>query len=391
MSSVTRLIVIVVLATACGFKSPGAGPADAAVDAAIDAAVDGPPVPWLGSWMRRKPITLRASQIEAPNNGSLTDFPVLVSITDPQIGAGAALGSGQDIVFTAGDATTLLASEIESFSSQSNQLVAWVKVPTLSATTDTQLYVYYGNPSPPARTPEAVWTANYLAVWHLHQDPGQGGNGNLADATSGNHDGTATQMGSNDSVAGRIGRGLRFNGNNEFVDFGAMDFGNNFTISMWVDFDGGTSVKTLMSNSGPGPDVDGFRIFVNTFNTQNRRIVFETGNGTASNIAETADNAMPIDTLTHVAAVVNRTAGTAQIFVNGVSATTDTSIRNDFRTSSDFELGRMELDNGINFPGILDEVRVAGALRPPEWIVTSFNNQSQPGSFHTLGAEQLRP
>lgn len=400
MSSVRRSVVIVVLATACSFKSPGAGPADAGIDAAVDAAVDaaavidGPPAPWLGPWMRRKPITLLASQIEAPSNGALTDFPVLVSITDPQIGAGAALQTGQDIAFTAGDATTMLASEIESFSSQSNRLVAWVKVPTLSATTDTKLYVYYGNPSAPARTPEAVWTANYLAVWHLHQDPGPSGNGNIRDATSGNHDGTAAQMSSNDSVSGRIGRGLQFNGNDAFVDFGTMDFGNNFTISMWVDFDGGTSVKTLMSNSGPGPNADGFRIFVNTFNTLDRRIIFETGNGNAAddgNNAETASNAMPINTLTHVAAVVNRTAGTAQIFVNGASVATDTTIRNDFRTSSDFELGRMETNNNINFPGILDEVRVAAALRPPEWILTSFNNQSQPGNFHTLGSEELRP
>ena len=37
-------------------------------------------------------------------------------------------------------------------------------------------------------------------------------------------------MSSNDSVPARIGRGLRFNGTNAFVDFGTMDFGNNFTI-----------------------------------------------------------------------------------------------------------------------------------------------------------------
>lgn len=391
MTSVRWSFVIIALATACNFSGPGAAPAEAGIDAAIDAAIDGPPTPWLSPWMRRKSITLRASQIDTPGNGSLTDFPVLVSITDPQIGAGAALQTGQDIVFTAGDATTMLASEIESFSPQSNQLVAWVKVPSLSATADTTLYVYYGNPSAPARTPAAVWTANYLAVWHLHQDPGQVGTGNIQDATSGNHSGTAAQMISNDSVPARIGRGLQFNGTNAFVDFGTMDFGNNFTISMWVSFGGGTSVKALMSNSGPGPDVDGVRIFVNTFNTQNRRITVETGNGNAGDIAETGDNAMPIDTLTHVAAVVNRTAGTAQIFVNGMSVATDTSIRNDFRTSSDFELARMEADNGINFPGILDEVRVAGTLRPPEWIRTSFNNQSQPGTFHTLGGEELRP
>ncbi len=399
MASMKQSVVVLALfATACEFGSPRARPGEPDADAGIDAPSDAPPGdtanpgPWLSPWTHRKAITLRASQIEAPGDGALTDFPVLISVNDPDIRASAAFPTGQDIVFTAADATTLLASEIESFDrTQSDQLVAWVKVPSLSATTDTTLYVYYGNPSAPAQTPEAVWTADYLAVWHLHQDPG-GGPGSLRDATSGNHDGTATQLSSNDSVPARIGRGLQFNGNDEYLDFQSLSFGNNFTISMWVQFDGGTSCKTLFSNSGPGPNTDGFRFFVNTFNTQNRRIIFETGNGVGpmGNIAETADNGMPEDTLTHVAAVVNRTAGTAQIFVNAVGVATDTMIRNNFQTTSDFEIARMEAPDN-NFPGIFDEVRVASTLRGPEWILTSFRNQSAPGNFHTLGDEELRP
>jgi hypothetical protein len=397
MRSVRRSVVVVaLLVTGCEFKSPGARPDDPNADAGVDAAKpppDADPQAWLHPWARRKSITLRASQIEAPSDGSLADFPVLVSIADPQIRTGA-LPRGEDIVFTAGDALTVLASEIESFDSAvSDQLVAWVKVPMLSATTDTTLYVYYGHQNPPARTPEAVWTANYLAVWHLQQDPGPGANGEIRDATSGKHDGTAsTPMEPNDSVRGQIGRGIEFNGLDEFLDFPSMNFGNTFTISMWVASAGGFSPRPLLANSTVGGDTDGFRFFVNSANTTDRRILFETGNGDQGSVdrAQTNQNAINMNVLTHVAAVVDRNASTARIYVNGTRADTDASIRSDFRTASDFEIARME-DSGFYFPGILDEIQVANTLRSPEWLRTSVNNQSQPGNFHTLGSEEVRP
>ncbi len=388
------VVVVALLLSACEFPAPGARPTDPDAGGGADGAGPGPdPQAWLHPWARRKAITLRASQIEAPGDGALADFPVLVSVADPQIRA-SALASGGDIVFTAGDAVTVLASELESFTpAQGDPLIAWVKVPSLPATTDTTLYVYYGNPGPPAPTPEAVWTANYLAVWHLHQDPGPDTPAQMLDATSGNRDGTASAaMERDDSVRGPIGRALDFNGSDEYVDYASLDFGDRFTISMWASFEGGTNVKTLMSSSTVGGDTDGFRFFINSAGSIDRRILFETGNGTVGSVnrAQTNSNAIPLNTPTHVAAVVDRTAGTALIYVNGVSVATDTSIRNDFRTSSDFELARME-DSGYHLPGTLDEVRVAGALRSPEWIRTQFNNQSRPGDFHVLGPEQLRP
>jgi MSHA biogenesis protein MshQ len=292
----------------------------------------------------------------------------------------------------------VLASEIESFDRTGiDPLVAWVKVPSLAATADTTLYVYYGHPSPPApapaQAPEAVWTADYLGVWHLQQDPAVGGPGNIRDATSGNLDGTAMDLDANDSVDAKIGRGLSFNGTDEHVNFGLANFGNAFTISMWVRIANSSNVRSLLSNSASGADSDGFRLFVNTVGTANRRIIFETGNGGGGgggNVGETAENAITQDVFAHVAAVVNRTAGTLKIYIDGQDRTEDGNILNTFQTNSDFEVGRFE-DGLAHFPGILDEIQLSSTQRTIEWIRTSFNNQSQPGTFHTLGTEERRP
>ena len=385
--------LLLLLVGACSFDARVPGTPEATPDAAreIDAPDPGPSnaVPWLRPWTHRKAITLHASQIDAPGDGSLVDFPVAIELSDTEI-ANVALANGNDIVFTAADATTLLASEIELFAKPTSKLVAWVKVPALSATVDTTLYLYYGNAAPPARVATDVWATDFTGVWHLQQDPGPGGNGDIRDATANHHDGTAQPtMAPNNLVAAEVGPGFYFDGVEDYLNYGTLDLGSSFTISMWIRYNDHFSCNALFANSASGRDSDGFRMFVNSANGTNRRLVVETGDGNAGSgqIAETGNNAIPLDTFVHVAAVVDRTAATAKLYVNGQMVATDTSIINSFRTNSDFEIGRME-DNFLNFQGDIDEVEIAKTQRSVEWLRTSYNNQLRPDLFHTSGPEE---
>jgi hypothetical protein len=399
MTCLRRSVAVVLLLAACQFKTVRGMPddADVDVDAPDDAKVDTPPdtpvVPWLHPWKRRKEITLLASQIEAPGDTALTDFPVLISVTDPQLATTAQM-LGTDIVFTTDNAMSPLQSEIESFTKSSGQLVAWVKIPTLSATTDTKIFMYYGHSSPPARTPEMVWTADYYGVWHLQQDPSSGaGAGNMKDATSGDRDATAFNLETTDSVAARIGRGVQLNGMDEFLDLGQLNLGNEFTISMWINWSGGgPGIKALMANSVLGGDTDGFRFFINTNATQDRRVIFETGNGQggSARTAQTNMNAVTPNVPAHVAVVVNRAGSTATIYINSMSAAATTTSRNDFENNAITEAAQMR-GGTLNYPGTLDEIQISTTQRSPEWLRTSFNNQNNPGNFHTLRDEELEP
>ena len=58
--------------------------------------------------------------------------------------------------------------EIETFNPATGQLIAWVQVPSVSPTTDTVIYMYYGNPSAGnQQNKHRCGTANYRGVWHL--------------------------------------------------------------------------------------------------------------------------------------------------------------------------------------------------------------------------------
>ncbi|HIH28903.1 MAG TPA: DUF2341 domain-containing protein, partial [Thermoplasmata archaeon] len=64
---------------------------------------------------------------------------------------------------------------------------AWVKIPMVSSTEDTHLYMYYGNSSSTAQqSPEKVWNTDFMAVWHLNKNPTEG----VFDSTIYDNDGT---------------------------------------------------------------------------------------------------------------------------------------------------------------------------------------------------------
>ena len=48
--------------------------------------------------------------------------------------------------------------------------IVWVKVPEISSTDTTIIYMYYGNPNATDnQDTENVWDSNYMGVWHLKE------------------------------------------------------------------------------------------------------------------------------------------------------------------------------------------------------------------------------
>ncbi|MFK7918020.1 MAG: signal peptidase I [Ilumatobacter sp.] len=95
-----------------------------------------------GTWSSRKPISIDSDRIDA----DLNDFALLVETTEPRVQA-TAQACGCDIVFTAGDGVTRLDHVVEDYDATTGALTAWVRVPLVSSTVDTELFLYYANPT----------------------------------------------------------------------------------------------------------------------------------------------------------------------------------------------------------------------------------------------------
>ncbi|MBA7712624.1 hypothetical protein ES703_121607 [subsurface metagenome] len=187
---------------------------------------------WLTGYGYRKPIEVDESLV--PGSTDLTDYPLLVSFTDPNLahtsfGGYMEHANGYDVDFTASDGTTTLDFEIEEYDNTTGEFVGWVRIPTLSATTNTLIYLYYGNSSISTDpSTSATWNTDHLGVWHLHD--------NYEDATSNNNDGTATGT---SNITGHIADGQNFNGSGDYIQTTSNELRTeeNFSISAWFKAD----------------------------------------------------------------------------------------------------------------------------------------------------------
>ncbi|MEI6166075.1 MAG: DUF2341 domain-containing protein [bacterium] len=135
-----------------------------------------------------KIITIDHNQVSAADQA---DFPVLVKLTDADLAAHAQ-SSGNDIFFATSDGTTRIPYEREKYTSATGELVAWVKVPLLSSTVDTVIYMYYGNSGASDQQEAAsVWNTSYKGVWHV-RETGSGVSGEYKDGTANAVNGTLT-------------------------------------------------------------------------------------------------------------------------------------------------------------------------------------------------------
>ncbi|MBN1674645.1 MAG: DUF2341 domain-containing protein, partial [Kiritimatiellae bacterium] len=349
----------------------------------------------VSGYLYRKLIVLDSGIVSGSSD--LTNFPVLISLTDPDL-AGRAHGgfvenaSGYDIVFTADDGATQLDHEIELYRSDRTDqpdpsdlaYVAWVRVPVLSHENNTLLYLYFGNAAVTESQERVtdVWTNGFLGVWHLAENPTNPAPQMLDSSASANHGTCGGTMDAADQLAAQVDGGLELDGADDNVDLAGQNLGDTFTIGAWVYIDPSeTSSQTIVANGAGGSTSDGFKLFVNQWDTANGAVWFENGNGSAGNEATTPAGAVPAGGLYHVALAADRSAGTAQIYVNGVASATDTGTRDDYAVNAaDLDIG--QATNGtLPLGGRLDEVRIANTLRSAGWLATCYTNQADPAAF----------
>jgi hypothetical protein len=308
---------------------------------------------------------------------------VLLAISDGDLAA-EALANGDDILFTGDDAATKLDHEIESYAA--GNLLAWVRVPSLSASTTTLVYMYYGNPGASNQENAAgVWDANYVMVQHLDET-----SGTHYDSTGNANDGTTYNLATQDAP-GKIDGADEFNGSGDLIDVGtntSLDIfgpGQDFSIFLWVRRNTTSVVEGLFSSGSSGSN----GIFFGSASANEDDLKFLSKDNT---VAIESTNGAIGDTEWHLVGMTADRDGALQFWVDGVSIHTENiaglSAENWNRVDDTYKIGT---DRSENSPmdGIIDEVRVSDIVRGIGWIATSFTNQQDPSGFADVGNAQL--
>lgn len=354
--------------------------------------------PAFGAWSYYRAIAIDHTQVGTADSSA---FPVLVSISHTTFktvangghiqhtvtqSGGNAVTMPADLIFTSDSAgTTKLPWEVESYDATNGILVAWVKVATVSHTTDTTFYVFYDDAGVTTQqntgsySPANVWDASFGGVWHLVSTTSS------VDSTSNGN--TFSIPGTVSAVTGKINGGAGLSGSGSWEQAAAVSSldGTAITMSGWVKF-------TALTTDYACPIQSGTRamLFVRTtghisvFTNASGGGVNYDGTGTAA--AMTAGNWY------HVAFTYDSTNG-VRGYVNGVL---DNSVAANGTLNAIggnvTSMGHDSFSSGRDVAGVMDEVRMSSSARSSSWIAAEANNGATPGNigaagFLTFGAE----
>ncbi|MFW9956417.1 MAG: DUF2341 domain-containing protein, partial [Candidatus Thorarchaeota archaeon] len=333
-----------------------------------------------------KPITL--DNLMTPSD--LTDFPVLIDIIDTDLKTDVQ-SDGDDIAFSMNGIA--LSHEIElfdqSYSPSQAHLVAWVKVPTLSSSSDTTITMHYGNPAVSSlENPFGVWN-NYEAVYHMNSSPTSGP---VDDSTSKGHDADALNMESGDVASQKIGNGYDFDGADERLQIGPVDTDSwgQITLSAWVNVDILDDYRVITKEAGNGDTHTTDAIFtlgvtptgairarLRTDSTYTSQAAGTISAGSWSYITITWDQSLA--------------SGEFKIYLNGAVqgsySLAGTSISD---SGLDLFIGDTSVDSR-SYDGKMDEARIANVARSADWLLAEYRNQNSPSTYITVGSEAGSP
>lgn len=134
----------------------------------------------------------------------------------------------------------------------------------------------------------------------------------------------------------------------------SFDFNSSpLTIEAWIYFTGSSNIQTIVSTSNDGGGSQGgYALMVNSWNSSDRKLVLQTKNAA---LYTTNNNVIPLNTWTHVAAVIT-TNSSATLYVNGIAQSTTGTVL--YQASGlPFCIGALQ-STYYHFNGKIDELRI---------------------------------
>lgn len=340
---------------------------------------------WYGTaWPYRVELNVLSGKVLS----DLTDFPVYVdlSLFDNHF-FNYVQSTGADIRITDANHNEVSLDVVEV--DTTNKVGALhFKAPSLSGTSDTLFYIYYGNSGASAYLEtdtygsQAVWS-DFLAVWHLGETFSS--DSTATDSTGNGRNFTINNTPSN--ASGKLsGDTLSLNGVNEYLEYN--DSSDVFavqpiTVSFWFKpHSVGTSLEDVISKGQSGVDRTKFswQFAYNRATTDNIRFLVSD----SSDISQISTTSNLVNTWELIHGTVN-TSNQSELFNNGTSIGTDntTSSINTNPTVKVLSLGRTSANSNY-FDGDVDEIRIRSTVSSSDWIKTEYNNQNDPSTFYAL-------
>ncbi|RZM24815.1 MAG: hypothetical protein EOO88_21540, partial [Pedobacter sp.] len=362
---------------------------------------------WLPGYEFRKKITFDKTKIEGDFIGSsprveldVTDFPVLVELQDeafkyrtPTACEGIVYDpEGRNIAFvTVANPLIKLNFQIESYDPVLGKYRCWVKIPSLAsvrtATPATAIYFYYGGTAlhdSYSASGLNTWNSEYSGIWHMNGEKPDLGSRNVKTGLT-PESLTGHGLVAEDKISGKIGDALELDGNGQYLH--SSGHGNGaFTFMAWIKWNGGSGSQTIAGTDSIGTGRTGWRVGINA----QGKIEMSTYRNAGVFWSMASANGLVPGVWTHVICYyylngANNSGLT--ILLNGNAAGGSGGAGLKFVAGGYMTVGRNK-DGSQYFNGAIDEMRIYNVAKPVYWLKNEYQNQQDPSSFYSTGAEE---
>jgi hypothetical protein len=325
---------------------------------------------WRSGELYRKIISIHSGQI----SGNHTNFPLLLKFASDDEIATHASSNGYDFLITTSDGTTRVAIEIEYYSSGTG--VLWFNAPSLSHSSQSTFYLYYGTNTNYADDglydADNVWNSNYRGVYHLSEESPD----DPVDSTSYNNDAIGKQNSPEYQESGIAHKCHHYtDADNDGFLFGSIfSQQNEFTLEAWTNWDG-------VSDDNQSVITKEDEYYFHYRPTPTR---FDWAVHGLSTVSDYEPNS---GIWVYYVGTWSASDDELLLYKNGILISSATDTGSMPIDNTDFCIGMRDTHSTYCFGGYIDEVRVSYVPRNPGWIYTTYRNIGLNSTFMTLGHE----
>lgn len=296
--------------------------------------------------------------------------------------------SGFDIIFATDNLGAFpLKFELDKYDPVTGDVAFWVKIPTLSTTVNTVIYIVYSDSSITTFQGDVVntWNSDFNCVFHFPSTGSTVSAGTVTDSSGHGNDLNAV-TGSPTLVAGKIGQAFQgsssASANRSHVTGTSLPTGTGpCSVETWYKSANASQTAVIGGFGDNAPGASRFNILL-------------TSTLLSINCRDTSvDISVTQDTNWHHVVIIYPSGATklgdSLVYLDNSLLTTPANATPLASSGApDLAVGTISGAPGVlNFDGLIDEFRIYQVGLSASWIEADYNNQNDPATFFAVGSE----
>lgn len=168
-------------------------------------------------------------------------------------------------------------------------------------------------------------------------------------------------------------KSIQLTGTSSELSAGTIDLGSTFSISMWLYAGSRSNLRTIVCNTR-SDSAQGFILYLNDYNTEDKSFVIGTGSGSFSWLSS-ADDVFIYDQWNHVVLTINAGTPAVKLYFNGSEVTLTGAVGASIPSNAELQFGR-SLEGPWPYVGYYDDIQIYDRVLDQSDVTTLYSEHT---------------